>query len=109
MCSTSVTTRPLTETGPSGCACCVPRDEAPATNQVREGEVPADFSVTGLTCGSCASRVTDTLGELDGVRDVRIALVPGGVSTVSVISTQAIPSTVIATAVEQAGYQLLMS
>ena len=107
MCSSPVTTLPLTEKEPSGCACCAPGDEAPAAKQVGAGEVAADYAVTGLTCGSCASRVTNTLGALEGVRDVRITLVSGGVSTVSVISTQAIPSTVVATAVEQAGYQLI--
>ncbi|MHA7241527.1 heavy-metal-associated domain-containing protein [Arthrobacter sp. TMS1-12-1] len=69
----------------------------------------ADFALTGLTCGSCASRVSGAVTALEGVRDVRIDLVPGGTSTLSVISAEPVNSSAIASAVEKAGYRLLAS
>ncbi|WP_168796584.1 heavy-metal-associated domain-containing protein [Arthrobacter echini] len=66
----------------------------------------ADYSVTGLTCGSCAGRVSSAIGELDGVENVRIAVVPGGISTVSVTSGRPLEASSVQDAVEKAGYQL---
>ncbi|NOJ61616.1 heavy metal-associated domain-containing protein [Arthrobacter sp. 260] len=104
MCGTS-SDLPLTDTSSSGCACCAPQDSetqtAPAT-----GNISASFGVAGLTCGSCASRVTSAVGEIDDVTDVQIDLVSGGTSTVTVLSNQAVPAAAVRSAVEQAGYQL---
>ena len=37
-----------------------------------------NFSVDGMTCGHCASAVTEELEALDGVNSVQVALVAGG-------------------------------
>jgi len=42
------------------------------------------FDVEGMTCGHCASAVTEELKALDGVSDVRVDLVAGGTSAVTV-------------------------
>lgn len=112
MCSTSTPTSSpltLTEKEPAGCACCAPQDTAAPAQQPSPVEASADFGVTGLTCGSCASRVSGAVAALEGVRDVRIDLVPGGTSTLSVISAEPVNSSAITTAVEEAGYHLLTS
>ncbi|WP_167993408.1 heavy-metal-associated domain-containing protein [Arthrobacter pigmenti] len=57
--------------------------------------------MTGLTCGSCASRVTSAVGALDEVKDVQIDFVSGGASTVTVLSSQPVPSAGVRSAVEQ--------
>jgi copper chaperone len=87
------------------CGCCAPQ-QATAAQPATEGTVSADYSVTGLTCGSCAGRVSSAIGALDGVENVQIALVPGGTSTVSVTSSQPISQASVRDAVEKAGYQL---
>ncbi|WP_026544919.1 heavy metal-associated domain-containing protein [Arthrobacter sp. 35/47] len=66
----------------------------------------ASFDVTGLTCGSCASRVTSAVSALEDVTAVRVDLVAGGTSTVAVRSNQPVPPAAVRSAVEQAGYQL---
>ena len=112
MCSTPTSTSSpltLTEREPAGCACCAPRDTATPAHQPNTEEAVADFALTGLTCGSCASRVSGAVTALEGVRNVRIDLVPGGTSTLSVISAEPVNSSAIASAVEKAGYRLLTS
>ncbi|NOJ60922.1 heavy metal-associated domain-containing protein [Arthrobacter sp. 260] len=104
MCGTS-SDLTLTDTSSSGCACCAPQDSK-TTSVPTVGSISASFGVAGLTCGSCASRVTSAVGEIDDVTDVQINLVSGGTSTVTVLSNQAVPAAAVRSAVEQAGYQL---
>ncbi|WP_181035147.1 heavy-metal-associated domain-containing protein [Arthrobacter sp. B0490] len=66
----------------------------------------AEYLVTALTCVSCAGRVSSALNALDGVQDVQITLVPGGISTAGVISSQSLSRTAVQDVVEKAGYQL---
>ncbi|MEG9249931.1 heavy metal-associated domain-containing protein [Arthrobacter sp. Soc17.1.1.1] len=87
------------------CGCCAPQ-QVTAAQPATEGTVSADYAVTGLTCGSCAGRVSSAIGALNGVENVQIALVPGGVSTVSVTSNQPLEASSVQDAVEKAGYQL---
>jgi copper chaperone len=66
------------------------------------------YQVTGLTCEHCVRAVSGELKSLDGVRDVTIALVPGGQSTVTVSSEAELAEDVIAAALDEAGdYQLV--
>ena len=58
-----------------------------------------------MTCGHCATSVTEEITALEGVTDVRIDLVAGGLSTVTV-SGMATPEAVRA-AVEAAGYAVV--
>jgi copper chaperone len=65
------------------------------------------FQVTGMTCGHCASAVTEELKGINGVHDVDIALVPGGTSAVTVTSQAPLDISAIAAAIDEAGdYQL---
>jgi len=65
------------------------------------------YTVTGMTCGHCAQAVTQELGGLDGVRDVRVELSPGGTSAVTVTSEAPLPVAAVAAALDEAGsYQL---
>ena len=61
--------------------------------------------VQGMTCGHCVRSVTEEITALEEVRDVRIDLVAGGLSTVTV-SGMATPEAVQA-AVEAAGYAVV--
>lgn len=63
----------------------------------------AQFTVTGMTCGHCASSVTEEIQEIDGVIDVQVDLATGAVS---VISKQPVSEADVQAAVEEAGYQL---
>lgn len=111
MCGTSSSDLTLTDKSSSGCACCAPKDPASKdtaapTVPTVTGDVTASFKVTGLTCGSCASRVTSAVSALEDVTAVRVDLVAGGTSTVTVRSNQPVPPAEVRSAVEQAGYQL---
>lgn len=106
MCGTSSSELTLTDKSAAGCACCAPQDTSAESVPVAADDVTASFAVTGLTCGSCASRVTSAISALDEVKDVKIDLVSGGASTVTVLSGQPVPSAAVRSAVEQAGYQL---
>ena len=63
----------------------------------------ATYYVTGMTCGHCVSAVQDELGALVGVQEVIVDL-PAG--RVQVTSDSEIPRDQVATAVDEAGYQL---
>jgi copper chaperone CopZ len=65
------------------------------------------YQVTGMTCAHCAHAVTGELKSLDGVRDVRVDLNPGGESAVTVSSAAPLASEAVAAALDEAGdYQL---
>ena len=59
-----------------------------------------------MTCEHCVAAVSSEIGELTGVTDVSIELVPGGTSTVAVTSDQPLADDEVAAAVEEAGYVL---
>ncbi|MGY5764114.1 heavy-metal-associated domain-containing protein [Brachybacterium sp. DNPG3] len=61
------------------------------------------FGVAGLTCGHCVSAVTEEISALDGVSDVRVDLVSGGVSTVTITAAAEITDEAVAAAVDEAG------
>ena len=65
------------------------------------------YNVTGMTCGHCASAVTEELTKLPGVRDVTIDLVAGGTSPVHVISDTPLDDAQVRSAVDEAGYELV--
>jgi copper chaperone len=62
-----------------------------------------NFDVVGMTCGHCASAVTEELKALDGVTDVQVALVAGGTSAVSVDATRKLTPAEVAAALDEAG------
>jgi copper chaperone len=61
------------------------------------------YPIIGMTCEHCANAVTAELTGLGGVTDVTVALVPGGVSLVSVAAEPLLPGDAVAAALEQAG------
>ncbi len=62
------------------------------------------FSVDGMTCGNCVRHVTEELRALPGVTDVRVDLVAGGSSPVTVTSDAPLADEAVAAAVDEAGY-----
>jgi copper chaperone len=61
------------------------------------------YQVTGMTCEHCVHAVTEELQEVDGVRDVRVDLAPGGTSAVTVTSEAPLAAAAVAAALDEAG------
>ncbi len=61
------------------------------------------FDVVGMTCGHCASAVTEELTSLDGVRDVQVDLVAGGTSVVTVEAERELTPAEVTSALDEAG------
>lgn len=61
------------------------------------------YQVTGMTCGHCASAVTEELSTLDGVKSVDVDL---GRGEVTVDSAQPLDIAQVREATEEAGYTL---
>ena len=61
------------------------------------------FDVVGMTCGHCASAVTEELSALDGVSDVTVDLVAGGTSAVTVEAARELTPAEVAAALDEAG------
>lgn len=66
------------------------------------------FSVTGLSCQSCVSHVTEALSALAGVEGVRIDLAPKAASTVHVEASRHLGDDEVQTALaEEGNYSLV--
>ena len=65
------------------------------------------FQVSGMTCGHCVAAVTEEISALPGVSDVRVDLVPGEVSTVTVDAETILDPASVRAAVDEAGYELV--
>lgn len=88
--------------GGCGCSCgCGSSSAADVPAPVSVGGV-VTYPVAGLTCGGCVSRVTRAVERLSGVTGVRVDLVRGGVSTVSV--TGGVPPEDVRRVLAAAGY-----
>ena len=61
------------------------------------------FDVVGLTCGHCASAVTEELSALSGVSGVTVDLVAGGTSAVTVEASRELTPAEVAAALDEAG------
>jgi copper chaperone len=66
------------------------------------------FKVSGMTCSHCVASVTEEISEIDGVSEVRIDLVPEGVSEVTVDSAHPLDVGAVQAAVDEAGYDLVV-
>lgn len=62
------------------------------------------YNVSGMTCEHCVGAVRAELIALEGVDTVEIALVAGGISTVTV--TGKVTDDQVAEAIDEAGYAL---
>lgn len=60
--------------------------------------------VQGMTCGHCVRSVDEELRAIPGVTDVKVDLVSGATSQVTITSEQPISDDAIKGAVEEAGY-----
>jgi copper chaperone CopZ len=61
------------------------------------------YRVTGMTCGHCATAVTQEVGALPDVTDVKVEVATGDVT---VTSTRPLTDDEMAAALDEAGYQL---
>jgi copper chaperone len=64
-------------------------------------------SVSGMTCGHCVSSVSEELESLAGVEEVDVDLNAGGISTVTITSSQELSPSEISEAVAEAGYLVI--
>ena len=100
------------ESGGCGCGGCGCGSTASPETDSQETKLNTDqatqsFAVTGMTCGHCTNAVTSELKAIDGVTDVRVDLVAGGTSTVTVTSQSPLEKDQVAAALDEAGdYQL---
>jgi copper chaperone len=62
------------------------------------------YTVEGMSCGHCVAAVQAELGRLPGVERVDVELATGAVTVESVAPVDA---AAVATAVEEAGYQVV--
>lgn len=63
----------------------------------------AVYAVTGMTCAHCVQAVSQEVGALDGVREVRVELTAG---EVTVVSDGPLDVEAVRAAVDEAGYAL---
>jgi copper chaperone len=78
------------------------------TKVSREGTIMiSEFGIEGMTCGNCVRHVTGELSGVYGVEAVDVALVAGGVSTVTVRASAPVDADAVATAVAAAGYRVV--
>ena len=61
------------------------------------------YGITGMTCGHCVQSVTEEVSALDGVSDVKIDLVDGGESLMSLTAENGIDFAKVEAAVAEAG------
>jgi len=66
-----------------------------------------NYSVSGLSCGSCVDAISKKLTALGGVEDVRIDLVSGGLSKVVVTGLESIDDAGIREAIDDAGFDVV--
>ena len=65
------------------------------------------YAVAGMTCAHCVHSVTDEVKKLPGVIDVTVDLVPGGNSSVHIVSANVLDEGQVRDAVDEAGYELV--
>ena len=69
----------------------------------QQSDVVTTYTVTGMTCGHCASSVSEEVREIAGVTEVSVDVPSGGVT---VTSSEPLDRDAVKAAVEEAGYQL---
>ncbi len=63
-----------------------------------------EYTVRGMTCGHCASAVTEEVAKIPGVTDVDVDVAGG---RVTVRSTGLVSDQAVAAAVDEAGYEVV--
>ncbi|MDP1877474.1 MAG: heavy metal-associated domain-containing protein [Actinomycetota bacterium] len=69
--------------------------------------ITTNVAVSGMTCGHCVSAVSEAISALPGVVSVSVDLAPGAESRVTVSSLDALQSTELDAAVDEAGYEVV--
>jgi copper chaperone len=65
------------------------------------------YAVTGMSCEHCVNAVTAELSSLEGVSAVKVDLVTGGSSRVTVVSDRPLSGEAVVAALNEAGdYQI---
>ena len=64
------------------------------------------LGIEGMTCGNCVKHVTEELTGLTGVSSVEVDLNAGGISPVTVTSTDPLDEATLREAVDEAGYEV---
>ena len=64
------------------------------------------YTINGMTCEHCVRAVTEEVGQVAGVREVRVDLASGAVDVVSDTTPD---EAAVRAAVEEAGYELAPS
>ncbi len=116
---TETTFLPLTEQASGGCGCGCNHTEAASSTDRKERDMGTEgmgmetvtqtYSVTGMTCGHCVQAVTSELEALEGVRQVSVDLNADGMSSVTVVSAEALTEATIQSGLTNAGgYQLTL-
>ncbi len=62
-----------------------------------------EYTVRGMTCGHCASAVTEEVSKIPGVTGVQVDVAAG---RVTVEAERPVPGDAVAAAVDEAGYEL---
>jgi copper chaperone len=65
-----------------------------------------EYKVKGMTCGHCVAAVTEEVGAIEGVTDVKVDLTSG---VVTVASTAPLDDQTVRDAVDEAGYEVVGS
>ncbi|WP_319959612.1 heavy-metal-associated domain-containing protein [Micromonospora yasonensis] len=90
-------------TNGSSCGCATATDNPPTVAATGEG-ARSTYTVSGMTCGGCAKKVTGHVSEIAGVTDVQADVASG---TIAVVSETPLQTADVREAVERAGYRLV--
>ena len=66
--------------------------------------VTKEYTVKGMTCAHCVAAVSEEVGRIDGVTDVKVDLASG---LVTVTGTRDLDDAAISEAVDEAGYEVV--
>ena len=81
----------------------------PSDKEHAMATVSTTVNVSGMTCGHCVSSVSEELEALSGVEKVDVDLKAGGISAVTITSSETLSSSEIGEAVAEAGYLVVAS
>ena len=81
----------------------------PSDKEHAMATVSTTVNVSGMTCGHCVSSVSEELEALSGVEKVDVDLNAGGISTVTITSSETLSNSEIGEAVAEAGYLVVAS
>ena len=81
----------------------------PSDKEHSMATVSTTVNVSGMTCGHCVSSVSEELEALSGVERIDVDLNAGGISTVTITSSDELSASEIGEAVAEAGYLVVAS